>query len=416
MPDPAAADREAENPLNTIGTIGAEVEFPSPRGTPAPADAAPQANEGGTARPDSDQAAGRGAPLTWNRSAEVAKFVPHPRYTAEELKLPATVQAVLEQLSVVQACTESLLTAVGKKPAALTIADSQGLLEELAAAAVLLASEEPSAIMALMVGSTAEGVTLRSPLKWTVETLQPSKDALLRLLSAVRRDVLRFEARSRSLLASQPSQTREPAQQGALALPLKRKKGTKRATAFAEAMQENAEDIDLIQADQLAAMARRGRLEPGAGDGHASPAEGAALGGAVQGLVEAAAAALVAQRDAAAPAQSAWRAGPPPLTRLTLAEGRQLTGAAAPQPPTPAGAPPLAQPGAQQMAPAPPTIPSQRRIGLLLPPLEESRRTARHRGWPDEAAYERSMRRSEAAMARLGPVRPQTHRTTLIRN
>ena len=89
-----------------------------------PPDAAPQANEGGTARPESDQAAGRGAPLTWNRSEEVAKFVPHPRHTAEELKLFPTVQAVLEQLSVLQACTESLLTAVGKKSAALTIADN----------------------------------------------------------------------------------------------------------------------------------------------------------------------------------------------------------------------------------------------------------------------------------------------------
>ena len=144
--------------------------------------------------------------------------------------------------------------------------------------------------------------------------------------------------------------------------------------------------------------------------------------GRAQGLVEAAASALLETRAAAAVVPNAWT-GAPALSRLSLEESRRGPVEPPPPPLPPADTPAQRTPdaaaqlrAAQQALPPPQAPPSQSRIGLLLPTLAESHRTAGHRGW-DSRSLERSRKRSEEAMARLGPVRTQpTTQMTLIRN
>ena len=183
----AASGKDVETDLLTKGTKSAEVEFPSPRGTPAPADAAPQANQAEAARLSSDQAAGPSATRTWNRAEEVAKIVPLPRYSAAELQDLQPVHAVLEQLAVLQASATSLGQA-GAETASAVLAGSDALLEELAEAAAMLASEDASAVMTLMIGNV-HGPLLRAPLKWSTKAVKPSTEALEHLKRAVLKDL-----------------------------------------------------------------------------------------------------------------------------------------------------------------------------------------------------------------------------------
>ena len=137
-----------------------------------------------------------------------------------------------------------------------------------------------------------------------METLQQSKDALLRLLSAVRRDVLRFEARSRSILASQPSQTREPAQPGVLALPSKKTKGQRGPLHLLKQCMRMPRILTLFSLTNWQQWRAVAGVSPALVMVTPHPPRAPPWEAPVQGLVEAAAAALVAQRDAAAPAQS----------------------------------------------------------------------------------------------------------------
>ena len=277
----AAAQKEAAKSLLAEGTNPEKVDNPAPRDTPAPADPAPQAGSDDAQRPNGDQPEGHHASLVWIRSEKVAEVVPHPRYTADELKLSVVVvEEVREQLAVLQACADSLAAAEFETASAVLIG-SDSLLEEFAAAATMLANEQNSAVVTLMIGGE-QGRLLQEPLKWSGKCVKPSQDALEHLQAAVRKDLVRFGQRYKDLLAAaKPSQTEAPLQGTLSLLPKKRKRTTQKATALAEATLDIATVVDLTQADQLAAMARRGRHASGeAGD---APAEGGDGAGASPG-------------------------------------------------------------------------------------------------------------------------------------
>lgn len=268
----AKAAAETARQLALKATLAAlpdstEPAAPTPRDTPAPADPLPQATAQDAQHLALDLPVGPGASKTlWDREAEIRKLVPKPTYSTAALLLAASTHAVLEQLSVLQACAAALAESQDETATAILIG-SEGLAEALSDTIQLVANEPKSSIMGLLL-SGAPGRLLIKPLQWTSEAVvQASTEALARLQRAVPLDVLRFEKR-RENQATALLRTRA-LEEGELSLPEKKKRGRKTA-AFAEPMHDDATAVvDLTQSEQLAAMARRGRRTSAAYDENA---------------------------------------------------------------------------------------------------------------------------------------------------